>query len=104
VGTLNKWVNGIKGYHERFFVLDHNTGVLAYYKTRGERKYKLPIDSSQPGTKTIGDVALKLELKIKQGVSKKKIWLSEPPKSQGEVRGHIFSSLYPIISNQNMPL
>ena len=84
VGSLSKWVNGIKGYRPRYFVLDQSNGVLAYYKCRGPHKYALPLlDSSQRNA--IGEEALRLERKQKSGFDRKKVWSQQAAKSQGEV-------------------
>lgn len=33
-GPLSKWTNVMKGWQYRWFVLDHQTGLLSYYTVR----------------------------------------------------------------------
>eukprot|EP00239_Pterosperma_sp_CCMP1384_P003102 CAMPEP_0197851626 /NCGR_PEP_ID=MMETSP1438-20131217/18476_1 /TAXON_ID=1461541 /ORGANISM="Pterosperma sp., Strain CCMP1384" /LENGTH=824 /DNA_ID=CAMNT_0043465293 /DNA_START=243 /DNA_END=2717 /DNA_ORIENTATION=+ len=69
IGVLNKWVNGIKGYHERLFVLDHAKGVLSYYKVHGPDKYNVCTEVDRPGAKVVGEHAMKYAAKARKDES-----------------------------------
>jgi hypothetical protein len=57
LGVLMKWLNSIRGYHERFFVLDHVRGTLVYYKCHGEMKYQLPLALAARDTSQVRDAS-----------------------------------------------
>ncbi|KAK3242775.1 hypothetical protein CYMTET_47549 [Cymbomonas tetramitiformis] len=85
IGILNKWVNGVKGYHHRYFILDTTTGVLSYFKVHGSSKINVAVDLEQPGVTTIGETVLKFKRKHKRDIDSKKSWSVARPEAQGEV-------------------
>jgi hypothetical protein len=58
LGCLMKWLNSIRGYHERFFVLDRARGTLVYHKCRGEFKHQLPLALADISSTQVGATLL----------------------------------------------